>query len=73
MPTILSLFITIIILCLVFSLAYWIVTLVSALLPPPIRQPATTLMLVLLALLALCWLLDMVGLFGTRHMIINLH
>ncbi len=67
MTTLISFFISLIVLCIVLSILYWIITLVSGLLPTTIRQPLTTLLLVLLALMALCSVLDMTGVFGTRH------
>ncbi len=67
-----SLLVTLVVLCLVFGLLYWIITLVGNILPPPIRNIATTLMLVLLALIAIWCLLDLTGLLGPRHISIPL-
>ena len=70
--SLISLFFTLVVLFVVFGLAYWIVTLVGAVLPIPIRQPATAVLLIVLCLIAICCLLDLVGLFGTRHMLLRL-
>lgn len=72
MPVLLSIFLTLIVLCVVFSLLYWLITLVGNLLPPPIKQPVSTLLLILLVLMAICCLLDLVGIFGGRHLLINI-
>ena len=72
MNLLLSFFVTVLVLCLVFSLAYWIVTLIGSIIPVPVRQPATTILLILLALMALCCLLDLTGVFGGRHLLISL-
>ena len=70
--SLISLFIMLVVLFVVFALAYWMVTLVGAVLPPPVKQPAVVVMTILLCLIAICCLLDLVGLFGPRHMLIHL-
>jgi hypothetical protein len=60
-----DLFLHLLILCLVFGLLYWIVTLVAGVLPPPIANVARTVLLILLALVALSVLLGEVGIYDT--------
>ncbi len=66
----LSILVTLVVLCIVFSLMYWIITLVGNVLPPPMKRPITTLLFVLLALIAIGCLLDLVGVFGSKHVLI---
>lgn len=65
-----SFLLTLIVLCVVFSLLYWMITLLTNILPPPLRKFVPTLLFILLGLIAVICLLDLVGLFGPRHVFI---
>lgn len=64
MEALIMLFVHLLVLVLVFGLLYWIATLVIALLPPPIAGIARVILMVLLALIAISFLLGEVGLWG---------
>jgi hypothetical protein len=64
MEPILMLFVHVLVLVLVFALLYWIVTLVTGLLPPPIAGTVRVILLVLLALLAIAVLCGDLGVWG---------
>lgn len=69
----LSLFVTLLVLCLVFAVAYWVVTLVAGAMPEPTRNTARMILLALLGLIAIVCLLDLIGLIGPqRHVWIAL-
>jgi hypothetical protein len=59
-----SLFVHLLILALVFGLLYWLVTLVVGILPPPVAGIARVILLVLLVLIAILFLLGEVGILG---------
>jgi hypothetical protein len=77
MDSIVVLFVHILAFCLCFGLLYWIVTLISGTIPPPAQATARAVMLVLLALLALSFLLGEFGIFGpvswgySRHSLVR--
>lgn len=71
MSLILSLIVSLLLGCLIFSVAYWVIMLISGALPPPAKQPITIILLVLLGIAALWFLFDLSGLMGTRHMFVN--
>lgn len=65
MDSLVMLFVHLIVLCLVFALLYWVVTLICGVLPPPIQAPLRVALLILLALIALSFLLGEAGVWGT--------
>jgi uncharacterized membrane protein YwzB len=65
MPELMTLFVHIIILVIVFALCYWALNLVCSILPAPIAPQVRVLLLVLLALVAISFLLGEFGMWGT--------
>ena len=59
-----DLFIHILVLCLVMGLAYWLVTLVVGVLPPPVAPIARVILLVLLVFIAISVLLGETGMWN---------
>jgi hypothetical protein len=60
-----ALFVHLLVLCLVFGLAYWLVTLVVGILPAPVAKAAQVILLVLLCLIAISILLGEAGFYDT--------
>jgi hypothetical protein len=58
-----SLFIWLLVFCLVLGLAYWMVTLVVSIIPAPMQNPARVILLILLCLIAISILLGMGGIY----------
>lgn len=73
MATVFSVFITLLLLAIIFAFAYWAVILLADILPTPIKLPFRNGMLVLLCILGICCLLDLIGVFGVRHLVVPLH
>lgn len=73
MPLLIQVIITLLLLCLIFSLCYWCVGLIANVLPLPFRPQFTAILYVLLAILAICCLLDIIGVFGGRHLLAPWH
>ena len=59
-----ELFVHLLVLCLILGLAYWLVTLVVGVLPPPVAPVARVILLVLLVLIAISVLLGESGIWG---------
>lgn len=64
MEGLVALFVHLLVLILVFGLLYWVVSLIISMLPPPIAGIARVILLVLMALIAISFLLGEVGLWG---------
>lgn len=60
-----SLLLTLLVFALVFSLAYWIISIIP--IPPPMAI-LRTILYVILALIAISVLLDFTGIFGVSHL-----
>jgi hypothetical protein len=61
MGALIAFLIHLLVLCLVFGLLYWVAMMIVGLLPPPVAQPARVVLCILLALIALSFLLGEVG------------
>ena len=59
-----SLLIHLIVLVIVFGLLYWLITLVCSVLPPPMQNVVRVVCLVLLAFIAISYLLGEAGVWG---------
>jgi hypothetical protein len=59
-----TLLIHLVVLVLVFALAYWLIVTVCSVLPPPMQNVVRVVLLVLLCLIAISYLLGEAGLWG---------
>lgn len=65
MDSIVYLFIELVVAILVFGLLYWLITLVVAATPAPMKTPVNLALTILLVLLAILFLLGIIGVWGT--------
>lgn len=59
------LFLHLLVFCFIFAVCYWLVGMITSILPPPTQAIARVILLVLLALIAMSVLLGEIGMWGT--------
>jgi hypothetical protein len=64
MEPLIGLLIHILVFCLVFGLLYWVVVLVVGILPAPVQNPVRVILFIILALLAISFILSEAGFIG---------